>query len=106
MGMINFEVPHQLSKDEVKRRLEMLAQHWGSKYGVKTNWTSPDQATIQGKAMGLTINANLTIGDKAVGGEATDPGMLFRSKAKSYLTEKFNFYLDPSKSLEDLKKTV
>lgn len=106
MGMINFEVPHQLPKEEVKRRLDMLAQHWGTKYGVKTSWTSDHSAKIEGKAMGLSINANLTINDKSVGGEATDPGILFRSKAKSYLTEKFNFYLDPKKSLEDLKKTI
>lgn len=106
MGMIKFEVPHQLSKEEVKRRLDMLAEHWGTKYGVKTEWAGEHKANIQGKAMGLSINANLNINDKSVDGEATDPGILFRSKAKSYLTEKFNFYLDPSKTLEELKKTV
>ena len=106
MGMIKFEVPHKLPKDEVKRRLEMLGEHWGTKYGVKTEWTGENQAKIQGKAMGLTINANLNIAEASVHGEATDPGFLFRDKAKKYLTEKFNFYLDPSKTLEELKKTV
>lgn len=106
MGMIKFDVPHKLPKDEVKRRLEMLGEHWGSKHGVKTDWSSDHAATIQGKAMGLSINATLHIADASVNGEATDPGFLFRDKAKKYLMEKFNFYLDPSKSLEDLKKSI
>lgn len=106
MGTIKFDVPHKLPKDEVKRRLEMLGEHWGSKYGVKTDWSSDHEARIQGKAMGLTINATLNIADTSVNGEATDPGFLFREKAKKYLTEKFNFYLDPNKSMEELKKSV
>ena len=80
----------------------MLADHWGNKYGVRTQWQG-ESATIAGKAVGLSINAQLSIlGDK-VSGEATDPGFLFRDKARKYLVEKFSFYLDPQKSLDQLK---
>src|SRR5687767_3571438 len=103
MGLLKFEIPHQLSVDEVKKRLSLLADHWGNKYGVRTQWQG-DSATIAGKAVGLTINAQLSIRGDKVSGEATDPGFLFRDKARKYLVEKFSYYLDPSKSLEDLKQ--
>jgi hypothetical protein len=95
MGMMKFEVPHQLSRDEAKKRVGQLLDYWAQKYGVKSSW-SGDRATINGKAMGLTINADLTVAEGKVGGEATDPGFLFREKAKKYLTQKFNAYLDPA----------
>jgi hypothetical protein len=44
------------------------------------------------------------VAEGKVGGEATDPGFLFREKAKQYLTEKFEYYLDPAFSLEELQK--
>jgi hypothetical protein len=104
MGMMKFEVPHTLPKEEAKKRIEGLAEYWGGKYGVKTAW-SGDSANISGKVMGITINARLDVTDRTVGGEASDPGFLFREKAKSYLTHKFTTFLDPSKSLNDLKST-
>lgn len=102
MGRLTFEVPHALSKDEAKQRIEQLTQYWGSKYGVKSQW-SGDQAQVNGKVMGVQIDAILRVHDNKVGGDATDPGMLLRGQAKKYLTHKFNAYLDPSRSLADLK---
>jgi hypothetical protein len=95
MGKLKFDVPHSLSKDEARKRVESLAQHWGSKYGVTTTWNG-DSAQLSGKVMGITIDATLQISDNRVGGEATDPGMLFREKARRYLTEKFSEALGPT----------
>jgi len=101
--MLKFEVPHQLSAEEARQRLETLASHLGTKYGFTTEWLG-DSARIQGKVKGLTLNAQITVSAGKVGGEATDPGFLFREKARTYLTEKFEYYLDPSFSLEELQK--
>ncbi|SEK66983.1 MULTISPECIES: polyhydroxyalkanoic acid system family protein [Stigmatella] len=105
MGTMKFEVPHSLPKDEVKKRVEQLLQYWGSKYGVKADWAG-DGAKLMGKVMGINLDASFTITDKAVQGEGTDPGMLLRSQAKSYLQKKFGAVLDPGKSLTDLKSTL
>lgn len=99
--MLKFEVPHRLPKDEALTRARKLLAHWGAKYGVATVWTG-ESCTIDGKVMGITLQGHLTITENAVTGEATDPGMLFRSKAKKYLEEKFNAALDPDKKPEDL----
>ena len=53
---------------------------------------------------GLTLDATMRVTDKTVGGEATDPGMLLRGQAKKYLTHKFETWLDPGKSLEELER--
>ncbi len=52
--------------------------------------------------MGISLNGRLDVTDKTVGGEASDPGMLFRGKAKEYLTKKFNEYLNPKTNADDL----
>jgi hypothetical protein len=103
MGMLKFEVPHALTREEAKKRVEALLGYWGKKYGVKASWTG-DSATMSGKAMGVTLDATLTVFDTRVGGEATDPGLLLRGQAQKYLTRKFGDYLDPKKSVEQLSR--
>ncbi len=95
MGMVKFEVPHSLSKDEAKRRVSELVTYWSSKYGVKVDW-SGDAAKMAGKIMGLNMNAHLQVLGNKVSGEATDPGFLLRDKAMKYLKQKFETYLAPS----------
>ena len=103
MGMLKFEDPHGLPKDEARKRIEQLVKYWIGKYGVAAQW-SGDSAHISGKVMGIKLDAKLAVSDRNVGGEATDPGMLLRGKARSYLEHKFVSYLDSKKSLEDLQR--
>jgi putative polyhydroxyalkanoic acid system protein len=105
MGTMKFEVPNTLPKDEAKKRVELLLQYWGTKYGVKSDWAG-DGAKLNGKVMGINLDASFTITDKAIQGEGTDPGMLLRGQAKAYLQKKFGAVLDPSKSLADVKSSM
>lgn len=105
MGMMKFDIPHSLPKEEVKKRVEQLLQYWGGKYGVKADWTG-EGAKIVGKVMGIKLDASFVITDKAVEGEGTDPGMLLRGQATKYLKEKFSSVLDPSKSLDQVKSAL
>jgi hypothetical protein len=101
MGTLKIEVPHQLSKDEALDRAKKLLGYWGKKYGVHTDWNG-DTAKMNGKVMGISLQATLVISDRGVHGEATDPGMLLRSKARKYLEQKFAMALDPQRNPEDL----
>lgn len=101
MGKIKLDIPHTLAKGEAKQRVEKLLGYWSNKYGVSAHW-SGDSAKLSGKVMGISLSADLEVREGKVDGEATDPGFLFRDKAKKYLTEKFARYLDPKKSLADL----
>lgn len=103
MGMLKFEVAHTLSKDEARKRTESLLRYWSVKYGVQAAW-SGDSATLSGKLMGMSLQGSLTVEAGKVGGEATDPGLLFRDKAKKYLTRKFGMYLDGSQELAAIER--
>ncbi|WP_224241346.1 polyhydroxyalkanoic acid system family protein [Hyalangium gracile] len=102
MGTMKFEVFHTLQKDEAKKRVEQLLHYWGTKYGVKSDWAG-DGAKLNGKVMGINLDASFVITDKAIQGEGTDPGLLLRGQAKAYLQKKFASVLDPAKSLADIK---
>jgi len=102
MGKIDFHVAHTLSLAEAKKRMERLTAHW-AKHGIQSSWAG-DVATLSGKVMGMHLDATLRVTDKTVGGEASDPGLLLRGQAKKYLTHKFETWLDPKRSLEDLEK--
>jgi hypothetical protein len=105
MGTMKFEVSHSLPRDEARKRVEHLLQHWGTKYGVKSDWAE-NGARLNGKVMGINLDATFVITDKAIQGEGTDPGILLRGQAKSYLQKKFGAVLDPTKSLADVKSSM
>ena len=101
MGMLKFEVGHQLSKEEALHRAQRLLEYWGNKYGIQTRWEG-ETAHMDGKVMGISLTAHMTITDSKVEGEASDPGMLFRNKARKYLEEKFAEALDPKKNIDEM----
>jgi hypothetical protein len=103
MGYLKFDVPNTLPVEEAKKRVEALLAYWKRKYGVSSTWSGVS-ATMQGKAMGVSIDGKLTVEAARIAGEAVDPGMLLRGQAKKYLERKFAEYLDSTRSLEQLTK--
>ena len=103
MGLLPLEIPHKLSVDEAKKRVEALLAYWSRKYGVTATWAG-DKVSFAGKAMGISIDGSLSVLASKIDGQATDPGMLLRGQAKKYLTRKFEDYLDPNKTLADVSK--
>ena len=101
MKMLKIEVPHRLSKDQALDRAKKLLGYWGKKYGIRSDWRG-DTAHMDGKVMGISLRATLTISDGSVHGEASDPGLLLRHKARKYIEEKFAMALDPKRNPEDL----
>ncbi len=101
MAKIKLDIPHTLDKAEARQRVEKLLSYWANKHGVAVQWMG-DVAKLSGKVMGIQLAADLQVKDGRVDGDATDPGFLFREKAKKYLTEKFAHYLDPKKPLGEL----
>lgn len=105
MGMIKLEIPHTLSAEDAKARVQALLDYWARKYSLKSSWAG-DKASFNGKMMGISIDGYLNVVAHRVAGEATDPGMLLRGQATKYLLRKFGDYLDPKKSLTDVQGEV
>jgi putative polyhydroxyalkanoate system protein len=52
MAKLNIEQAHALPLDEVKKRLQELADRLSAKYGIDAKWTSDREATL--KRTGVT----------------------------------------------------
>lgn len=47
MAKLTIEQPHALPIDEVKRRLQELADRLSAKYGIDAKWTSDREASLK-----------------------------------------------------------
>lgn len=47
MPKLNIEHPHSLPLDEVKKRLQALAERLSGKYGIEASWISPTEANVK-----------------------------------------------------------
>lgn len=103
MAKIKLDIPHTLTVEDVKQRLDSLLGYWTRKYGVKGVWTGQN-ATFNGKAMGVSFDGSLKIHPAKLEIESIDPGFLLRGQAEKYLRRKFGDYLDPKKTLADLAR--
>jgi len=92
-----------LTKDDALARLKALGEYFTNKHQIAVNWTG-ERAQVKGKYMIVSIEGSLSFdGTKAIF-DGKDPGMLWRGKAKDYLTAKLAKYLDPRTPLDDLPR--
>jgi putative polyhydroxyalkanoate system protein len=62
MPKLNIEESHALPIDELKQRLQALADRLSAKYGIEANWVSPTEAHV--KRTGVT--GKITCSDQKV----------------------------------------
>ncbi len=55
MAKLNIEQAHALPIDEVKRRLQELADRLSAKYGIDAKWTSDTEASLKRTGVSGTI---------------------------------------------------
>lgn len=91
---LKFEIGHHFARPDAKVRVQQLLEYWTQAFGVKNHWEG-DHARVRGKVFGIDFNARLDVTDTTVGGEATDPGALFRAAASNYVKRKLRKYLSP-----------
>lgn len=99
---MKFQQEHSLSKEEAKKRLEALTSYW-AKYGVEVKWEG-DSARFSGKVKGVHVDASMTVKDRLIDGEGSDPGLLMRTAATAYIKRKLAEYLDPKKTDADVAR--
>ncbi len=100
---MRIEESHTFTAEEAQKRLKLLVESWEKKVGLNVKWEGP-MVKVNGKAMGITIQADVRVEPTRIIAEGADPGMLFRSAAVSYLKRKFGEYFDPKVTLDDLAK--
>ena len=93
---------HTLDKAEALRRVEKLTAFWKREYGVNVEWDG-DKGRFAGDVKGIHFDAQVTVGDNEINAEGSDPGLMIRAVATTYLKKKLAEYLDPAKSLDALE---
>ena len=58
MAKLNIEQTHALPVDEVKKRLQALADRLSEKYGISARWTSDREAEIKRTGVSGKITCN------------------------------------------------
>ena len=56
MAKLNIEQAHALPIDEVKKRLQALADRLSAKYGIDAKWTSDREASLKRTGVSGTIH--------------------------------------------------
>lgn len=103
MADLTLEHRHSLSDSDARARIHALGEYLQNKYGLSVTWDG-DRATVRGRYMVVAIEGSVTVSPGVVVFRSKDPGMLWRSKAKSYLAGKLDQYLDPGTPVEALPR--
>jgi len=96
---IDVDLPHNLGKEEAKRRIgsniHRLQEHIPGGAHVQSNW-SGDQLNLQVSAMGEAVNAAIDVQDTKVHVKVLLPGMLgmFSGLVQATLQKKGNVLLE------------
>jgi hypothetical protein len=93
---------HSLPIDDARARIRALGEYLSNKHGIAVTWAGENEATIKGKYLVVSIEGSVKVQATNVCFDGKDPGMLWRGKAKDYLTSKLEKYLDAATPLASL----
>ena len=77
-----------LELPDARARLRAMGEYLGNKYGLSITWTGDDEASVTGSYLVVSVSGGLHLTASSVTFSGKDPGMLWRGKAKDYLTRK------------------
>ncbi|AKU92191.1 polyhydroxyalkanoic acid system family protein [Vulgatibacter incomptus] len=98
---MHIDFPTRLPVSEAKARLQRLGEYLQAKHGIGVAWQG-DEGTIRGRYLVVAIEGTVSVREGMVTFDGKDPGLLWRSKAKEYLTHKMSKYLDPAVPIDML----
>ena len=93
---------YELSDQDARGRLDILAKYLANKHGIKVTWVDPAKAKFSGKYLVVRIDGELTLGGGRARFRGEDPGFLWRGRAKDYIQNKLATYLDPKAAPDQL----
>jgi hypothetical protein len=99
---MEIDFPYELSDQDARGRLDILAQYLANKHGIKVTWIDPAKCKFSGKYLVVRIDGELTLGGGRAKFRGEDPGFLWRGRAKDYIHNKLATYLDPKNTPDSL----
>ena len=101
---MEFTQAHTLSRADARTRIKRLTENWREKYGITVSWAG-DEASLNGKIKGFTLDAHLVVTDTSVNATGADPSFLIRGTLIKYLKTTLARYLDAAIPIDGLEST-
>jgi len=101
---MELEHTHQFDQTEARERVRALADYLANKHGMQVSWLDEDRAHVKGKYTIVAIDVEVSVEPGKVRVKGKDPGMLWRSPAKKYVSGKLESYLNPANNSADLPR--
>ena len=99
------DFPYQLNDDEALDRLRALSDYWLAKHRIAARWEGSD-VFFDGKVKGVKFNGKVSIGGGRVHADVKTGFLAEKLGGKAYVKGKLEDYLDPAKSLDELRARV
>ena len=103
---MEIDFQYELTDDQARSRLELLAAYLGNRHGIKVTWRDSQRAKFSGKYLVVRIEGELTMNAGKGQFKGEDPGFLWRGRAKDYIEKKLAKYLDPKEDPAQLPTTA
>lgn len=104
--MMKLERRYALSDDDARARAHALTDYWAKKHGVKVEWRGEGEVRLSGRVMGVKFDGVVHVGDGSVRAEMEAGFLAQKLGARSYVERKLDDYLDPVKTVEQLRARI
>ena len=86
-------------------RLHALGDYWAAKYGISVTWDGP-RGRISGKVRGVKFDGHMQVSAGRISADIKAGFLAERLGAKKYVEGKLTDYLDPARTLEELRRRI
>ena len=101
---MELEHPHKFDQTEARERARALTDYLANRHGMQVSWLDDDRALVKGKYTVVSIDVEVSVEAGKVCVKGKDPGMLWRSPAKKYVSSKLQAYFDPANAAASLPR--
>lgn len=105
MGTYQDQYPTDVPQAEAIARIQALTDYWDTRYRTRTDWCG-NRGTIQGRVLGISFKARFSIDPGMLRGEMEVSFIAMKMGGRQYLKHKLDEYLDPSRSVEQLRSRL
>jgi hypothetical protein len=102
---MDFVRPYDFDDEEALARLRALADYWDKKHGITMRWDGPS-AQVAGKVKGVKFSGTIRVSDGKVVADIKAGFLAEKLGGKKYVVGKVEDYLDPTKTVDELRALV
>jgi hypothetical protein len=102
---MNLERTYELSDEDALERMKALADYWSTKHGIDARWNG-DEVVLSGKVKGVKFDGKVQIGDGRLIADVKAGFLAEKLGGRKYVEGKLDDYLDPNKTIEELRARI